>query len=135
MLEEITHPTHDQLESTLRENLGIDHRTNHQLGEKAGRGRWFHDGRHPRQECRRQLLQHAPHREIEGVDVDGHALQRNADMATDEGSPLGKRLEIAVDVKGLVRELSTTFARIDEESADAAFNVDPGVALGRASRR
>ena len=73
---------------------------------------------------------------VEGVDLDGHAFQRHADVATDERAALAQRLGAAVDVERLVGKLAATAARVREQRPDAAVDVDPGVApASRPSRR
>ena len=56
------------------------------------------------------------HGEVERVDVDGDALERHADVATDEGAALRQRLRRPVDVERLVRELAASTRRVREEA-------------------
>ena len=88
----------------------------------------------PARKVGRQLLQHAPAGEVEGVDVDRDALERHADVPPDEGAALRQRLDVAVDVEGLVGKLAAAPAGVGEERPDAALDVDPGIALRGAGR-
>ena len=68
------------------------------------------------------------HREVERVDVDRRALERNADVAADERAALRERFHRAVDVERLVGKLAAAATGIREERADTAFDIDPAVA-------
>ena len=86
----------------------------------------------PGEQRRRQLLQHSPYREIEGVDVNGRALERQTNVLADEAPALREHLDGAIDINTAVGKLARTLAGVHEERADAAVDVDPGVALRRA---
>ena len=64
--------------------------------------------------------------------MDGHALERHRDVAADECPAFGQGLEVAVDVEGFVRQFAAALAGIAEKGADAALDIDPGIALGGA---
>ena len=96
----------------------------------GGRGR-LGDHRHPGQERRRQLLQQAPAREVEGVDVDGDAGQRRQHMHADEAAALGQPLDPVLQQEALARQLAAPARGIGEDRAQAAIDVDQVVAPGR----
>src|SRR5438874_1810174 len=78
-----------------------------------------------------ELLQHSPHGEVEGVDVHGDALERHADMASDERAAFRQRLGGTVDEERLVGKVATTTARVGEQRPDAAVDIDPVIGPGR----
>ena len=84
VIEQIAHAAADQLHRPLRQDPRLDDAAEHALGEVAGLRRRLHDRRHAGEQRRRQLLQHAPHREIEGVDVHRGAFERHAEVLADE---------------------------------------------------
>ena len=92
MIEQIAEAAADQLQRALRQDAGLDDAPDHQLGEIGSRGRRLHDRRHAGQQRRRQLLEHAPDREVERVDVDRRAFQRHADVLADERAGLRQHL-------------------------------------------
>ena len=132
VIEEIADAAHNQLERALGQNPRVDHRTGDEFGQEArGRGR-FDDRRHAGEEGRGEFFEHAPDREVEGVDVDRDTLERHADVPADEGAALGQRLDVAVHEERLIRKLTPAFAGVDEEGPEAALDIDPRVALGGA---
>ena len=62
----------------------LDDAPDDELGEVGGRGRGLDDRRHAGEQRRRQLLEHAPDREIERIDVHRRAFERHADVLADE---------------------------------------------------
>ena len=134
MVERIAEAAADELQRAFRQDAGLDDAPDHQLGEIGSRRRRLHDRRHAGQQRRRQLLQHAPHREVERVDVDRRAFQRHADVLADERSGLRQTFDVAIDVDAAVRQLARAARCIREQRADAAVDVDPGIRLGRAGR-
>ena len=56
-------------------------------------------------------------------------------MPTYEGSTLRQRLRGPLDIKRLVGKLAPRPARVGEEGADPALDVDPGILSGGAGRR
>ncbi len=108
---------------------GLDEDAHPCLGEIRRGGRGLHQARHARQERRRELLEGAPHREVEGVDLHGDAGQSRVDVAAEERAVLRQRLDRPVEVDGGVRQLAPPLRRVGEEHADAAVDVAEGVAL------
>ena len=74
MVEEIAERTGDELDGPLRQHVGVEQDAKRRFG-KIGRGtRGFHDRRDAGQERRSEFFQHAPHGEIERIDMDGNPL-------------------------------------------------------------
>ncbi len=134
MIEEVTHRAADQLERAVGKNSRVQHASEDLLGQIGGDGSGLDDDGDPRQESRCELLQHSPDGKVERVDVHGRAFQRNADVLSDEGCALGEGLDGTVDEHPLVGKLAHPLAGIDEQSADPAVDVDPGIAARRARR-
>jgi hypothetical protein len=134
MLEQIADAPQDQLHRAFREDAGRHDAPKHCFREVAGLGGGLDDRRHAGEQRRGELLQHPPHGEVEGVDVHRCPLERHADVLADEGAPFGERLHGAVDINVAVGELAGALAGIDEERADAAVDVDPGIVLGGPGR-
>ena len=135
MIEQVARaPTH-KLDRTFRKDSRVDHRAKHGLGEIGRHRRRFHNCRHAGEQRRRELLHHAPHGKIEGIDVDRHTLERHAHVPADEGARFRQRLRHAVDIERLVRQLAPALRRIHEERADPAVDVDPRIGLRRAGGR
>ena len=68
----------DQLDRTGRQDVGVHHGAEGPLGHEGRLRGWLDDRGHPGEQRRRELLEHAPDREVEGVDVDrdtGHRAQ------------------------------------------------------------
>ena len=128
MIEQVARAAADELEAARRQDARLDDGARDDLGEVARHRGRLHDARHAREERRRELLQHPPHGEVEGVDLHRDAFERHADVPADERAALAERLGTAVDVVGLVGELAPSAARVGEQRADAAVDVDPGVA-------
>ena len=75
----------------------------HQLGQERGLAGWLDDGRYAREQVHRKLLEHAPDREVEGVDVHGHAFQRRHDVLADKAAGLAHHFRVAIDDEGGIR--------------------------------
>ena len=125
VIEQIAEAAADQLQRAFRQDAGLDDAPDDQLREIGRRGRGLDDRGHAGEQRRRQLLEHAPHREVERVDVHGRAFERHADVLADERAGLRQHLDVAVDVDAAVRQLARALARIDEQRAEAAVDVDP----------
>ena len=115
-----------------RQHVGLDHDPERGFGEIAGRRGRLDDRRHAGEQRRPELLEHPPDREVEGVDVDGDALERGVDVLADEAAALRQRLHLAVDQDPLVGQLAPALGGEGEERAGAALDVDPAVGAGRA---
>ena len=62
------------------------------------------------------------------------ALERHAHVLPHECPGLRQRFHAAIDVHAAVGQLTRTLARVHEQRADAAVDVDPGVTLGGPGR-
>ncbi len=134
MVEEVAGRADDQLQGAVRQDAGLDH-DSHAVFSDIGRGAGrFDDGRHAGQQGGAKLLKHAPDREVEGVDVHGHALQRAEDVASHESAALGQRLQAAVQQKGVVGQLAAPLGGVGEQRARAALDVHPAVGAGGAGQ-
>ena len=100
--------------------------------EVARRRRRLGDARHAGEEGRRELLEQAPDREVERVDVDGDAAARHQDVRRRELPLLAEhdRRPFVQDVAR--RQLVAAHRRVCVQRAGAAFDVDPAVAARRA---
>ena len=134
VVEQVADAADDQLDRARRQDVGLDHDLERRFGQIGRRGRRLHDRRHAREQRRRQLLQHAPHREVEGVDVHCRALQRRVDVLADEGAVLRQAFQLAVHQHVRVGKLAAALRREGEERAGAAFDVDPAVLARRAGQ-
>ena len=86
----------------------------------------------PGEERGRELLEHPPDREVEGVDLDRDAGPRGVDVLADERARRGRAARAAVEEDGVVGQLADALAGEAEQRAEAAVDVDHRVALGRA---
>ena len=86
----------------------------------------------PASKRRRQFFEHAPHRKIEGIDVDRRALARHIEVLADKRAALGQAFDIAIHIDMGIRQLARTLAGEGEHRADAAVDIDQRVVLGRA---
>ncbi len=122
----------EQLERALGEDAGLDDPTYDELGEVGRLAGRLDDRGHPGEEGRGELLEHAPDREVEGVDLHRDAGPRGVDVLPDEGAAATELLEPAVEDDGVVGQLAHALAGEAEQGAEAAVDVDHRVALGRA---
>ena len=90
VLEQVADAAADQLQRTLGQDAGFDDPADHRLGDVGGLAGRLDDRRHAGEQRGRQLLQHAPAGEVEGVDVDGRTLERHADVLADEAAALAR---------------------------------------------
>ncbi len=134
VVEQVADAAADELQGSRGQDPGLDDPTHDELGQVAGRRRGLDDCRHAGEQRWRELLEHAPDREIECIDMHGRAFERHAHVLADEAAALRQRLDAAVQVDMAVRQLTRPLAREHQHRADAAVDVDPGIALGRAGR-
>ena len=125
----------EQLQGALREQAGLDDPSYDQLGEVRRLAGRLHDGRQAGQERRGELLQEAPDREVERVDLDGDPGTRGVDVPTEEGALPTELFGRTVEDDRVVGQLAGALGREGEDGADAAVDVDRGVAPGRAGAR
>src|SRR5262249_39482687 len=81
------------------------------------------------------LLQGSPDGEVEGVDLDGDAGPRGEDVLAEEFAAAAEGLDVAVEQHGVVGQFPAALAGVAGEHADAAVDVELGVAQGGAGPR
>ena len=112
------------MEGAGREDAAFVNGRHHALCEKrSDRGR-LDNGGNACQPIDRHFFQHAPDREVEGVDVHSDPLFGDQQVVPSECTFPSKRHEIAVGCKGRIGQL-TAETRIGEQIADASLNVNP----------
>ncbi len=132
VVEQVAGAAADQLERALGEDLRVDDQLHHLRGEVAGlRGR-LDEARHAGDERGGQLFQRAPDGEVEGVDLHGDPEPRGEQVLAEERALLAERLGRPFDEHLLVGQLALGLARVAEQDADAAVDVELRVAEGRA---
>ncbi len=129
MVEERGDVAIDQLDRAVGKQTGLDHVVDDRAGQMGGIGGGLDDDGDAGDKHRTELLEHAPDGEVEGVDLQCESLPGGQDVAADEGAVLRQALDSPVEVDGRVRHLAAGDAGVGEEGADAAFDVDEGVAL------
>ena len=125
----------EQLQGALRQQAGLDDPSYDQLGEVRRLAGRLHDGGHAGQERGGELLQEAPDREVERVDLDGDPGTRGVDVPTEEGALPTELFGRTVEDDRVVGQLAGALGGEGEDGADAAVDVDRGVAPGRAGAR
>ena len=118
------------LQRALGHQAGTDDEPHRGLGKVGGWRRRLHNGGHAGDEGGGQLLEHSPHREVEGVDLHLHAFAGGEDVHGREGVVPRQRLGGAVDRDGGVGQLAAGLAGVGQQHAGAAIDVDPRVAAG-----
>ncbi|MPM21378.1 hypothetical protein SDC9_67822 [bioreactor metagenome] len=131
MVQQVAGRAGDELQRALRQQTGCDHQTDAGPGDVAGRGGRLDDGRHAGQEGRRELLQHAPDREVEGIDLHRHAGAAGVDVLTLEAVVLGEDLDRTVDDDVAVRQFTASLRGVGEQRPDATVDVGEVVLRGR----
>jgi hypothetical protein len=131
-VEQVAGAADHQLQAAGRQQAGFVHQAHHGFGQVAGGGGRLDDAGHAGQEGRGELLQHAPDREVEGVDVHRHAAARHQDVAAGEVALLAQGDRRAFVHQVARRQLAAAHARIGEQRGVAAFDVDPAVGAGGA---
>ena len=118
------------------QQAGLDHQPHRRLGQVARRAGRLADAGHAGEKARRELLEQAPDREVEGIDVHRQAAARHQDVGAGEGAGLAQRHRRAFVHHVARRQLGAAHAGVGEQRAGAAFDVDPAVgARGAGVRR
>ena len=126
VVQDVSGGTTNQLERARREDAAFVNGGHHALGEKGGHRGGFDDGRNACQPIDSHFFQHAPDREVEGVDVHSDPLFGDQQVVSSECPLFSKWHEIAVGRKGCVGQLPAK-ACIGKQIANASFNVDPRI--------
>ncbi|MNY13779.1 hypothetical protein D3C86_1469300 [compost metagenome] len=132
-VEQVAGAADDQLQAARWQQAGLVHQAHHGFRQVAGGTGWFYDARHTREEARGELFQHAPDREVEGVDVHRHATARHQDMSAGEGAHFAQLHGRAFVDDVARRQFTGAEAGVGEQRAVAAFDVDPAVGAGCAA--
>ena len=132
MIEQVADAAAHQLDGAGRQNARLNDAPKHELGEICGARRGLDDGRHSGEQRRRELLEHAPDREIESIDLHRRALERHADMLAEKSTAFRQGLGRTVNVDTPIGQLAHALAGIDEKRGEAAIDVEPRIVLGRA---
>ena len=109
MVEQVADAADDKLDRAGRKHIGLDHHPEGGFAQIGGRASGLDDCRDPREQRRGKLLEHPPHREIIGVDVDRGALQRRVDVLTHEGAGLRQILQRPIEQDVPVGQVAATF--------------------------
>ena len=97
VVQQVTGGTGDQLDGALWKDAGFHHEAHAGLGDISGGGGRLDHARHAGDERWCEFLQHAPDREVEGVDLNRGAGQRGVDVGALERSVLGQDFGGTVD--------------------------------------
>ena len=127
VIEHIAHRTADKLKSALGQDARLDDAPHHKLGQIGRLAGGFDYAGHTGQQRRRDLFQHPPDGEVEGVDMHRDALQGRQDVLRAETAILRKQLQIAIGQDAGVGQLAPPFRGEGQHGADAALDVDPTV--------
>ena len=130
-LEQVAGTPDHQLQGAGRQQPRVVDRTHQRLGEKARGGGRLHDAGHTGQKARCELLQDAPDREVERVDVHGHAAPGHQHMRAGECILFADLHGRALVDQVARRQLGRRARGVACERADAAVDVHPTVLAGR----
>ena len=117
--EEIAKAAADELNGAFRQEPALDDAPEDEFREIRGGRRGLDDRRHARQQRGRELLEHAPHREVVGVDEHRDPVGGGVhDLAL---MLLGDVLGAALDDDDVIGQFLECLAGVDEQHPDAAF--------------
>ena len=119
-----------QLQGPLGQDARVDDAAYDRLGQVGGLARGLDDARHPGEERGGELLQEAPDREVERVDLHRDPGSGRVQVLPDEGAAPAELLARAVQHDGVVGELAGALGGEGEDRADAAVDVDHRVDAG-----
>ena len=119
-----------QLQGPLGQDARVDDAAYDRLGQVGGLARGLDDARHPGEERGGELLQEAPDREVERVDLHRDTGSGRVQVLPEEGAAPAELLARAVQDDGVVGELAGALRGEGEDRADAAVDVDHRVDPG-----
>jgi hypothetical protein len=131
MVEQVTGAAAHQLQRSLGQQPRVHDQLDQPRGQVGGLGGRLDQARQAGDERGRELLQRPPDREVERVDLHRDPAQRRQDVLARERAAPAERLDRAVYVDGVVRQLAPGLAGVAEQHPDAAVHVEPGVAERR----
>ena len=131
MVEEVPRLTADQLQRALRQEVALDHDADRGLGHERRLRCRLDDRRDSRQERRGELLEHAPDREIERVDLDLDAGPWGEHVDAHERSISAEVLDLPIHDEVGVGKFSARSARVGQQDRGTAVDVEPRVRTRR----
>ena len=131
MIEQVADAAADQLDRAFRKQPGVHDQLDQPGRQVRGLGGRLDQAGHAGDERGGEFLQRTPDREVKRVDLYCDPVQRREDVLADEGPALAERLDRALGQDRVVRQLALGLAGVAEQHADAAVNVELGVAERR----
>ena len=131
-VKEIPHAARNQLESALGEKPALKHDFDCEFSDIGGGARGLHNGGDACEQGWRELFEHPPDGEVEGVDMDTDAAQRRADVLAHERAVARELLQITINIDMRFGKLAAALGGEDKHRSDAAVDVDQVVFLGGA---
>ena len=122
-----------QLQGARREDATFVDGGDHRLGQEARDGGGFDNGRNASQPIDRHLFQHAPHGEVERVDVHRNSPLRDQKVVSTKRAFFAQRHKFSIGGKRGVWQPPPQ-AGVGKQVADAALDVNPSVDFGRPRR-
>ena len=132
VIEQVADAAAHQLDRAFRQQPGVHDQLDQPGRQVRGLGGRLDQARHAGDERGSEFLQRTPDREVERVDLHRDPVQRSEDVLADEGPALAERLDRPLGEDRVVRQLTPGLAGVAEQHADAAVDVELGVAEGRA---
>ena len=127
MIQQIACRARNQLQRPIGQDAHIQDAADHEFRQIGGLAGRLHQCRHPGDQRRRDLFQHPPDREVEGVDMHRHALQGRQDMLAGEAGILRQRLDRAIGDQLRIRQFPPRLRGQRQKRADTAFDIDPAI--------
>ncbi len=132
VFEQVTGLGTEELDGPVREDVAVDDLLEEGVGEVCRLGGGLDQGGHAGEECGRQLLEHPPAGEVEGVEVHRHAPAGGLDVGTHDAAVASEDLGVAVGEDRAVGQFAPALACEGEQDAGAALDVGPGIGAGGA---
>ena len=131
MLKQIPRRARDKLQRPLRQQPGLQQNPHALRRHVSRRGGRLHNRRHPRQQSGPELLQHAPYREIERIDMHRHPLPRGIDMLPDKPAFFGEVFHPPINDDPPIGQLPPALGGVREQRRRPALDIHPPVPPGR----
>src|SRR5215218_2905109 len=97
------------MQRAFRQDLRLVYEADQGMSDVSRDRRGLADHRNAGEDRGRHLLQKAPAREVEGVDVNRDASQRGDDVLSYEASAPRQPLDVALQEEGGIRQLPSAF--------------------------
>lgn len=124
VVEEITGRGTDELKGAGWQQARLDGSAHHEFSEVGGLTGGLDDAGHPGEKGGGELLEHAPHREVERVDLHRRTDQRRVNMLHTDGSALADRLGDAIEQRTRCRQFPGALSAVDEQHTHSAVDVN-----------